>query len=284
MRRITTILLAAVGLVIVLVLGSLGFRYGSRQAWSIRAARTATPLTAVKEKVNLEDLGQFFSGVAGSFVLFDQNKNEWSIYNEKDSQRRVSPCSTFKILNSLIGLETGVVQDENTTFQWNGARYQIPAWNHDQTLATAFQASVVWYYQKVAAGVGKEKMQRFLDEAHYGNANVAGGLTTFWLDSSLQISPIEQVLFLRKLCASELPFSQRNVDIVKRIMVQTKGNGTVLSGKTGAAGGHLSWFVGYLETADNVYFFATKMEGKGATDAAARAATDAILKHKKLLN
>ncbi len=143
---------------------------------------------------------------------------------------------------------------------------------------------MVWYYQKVASGVGMEKMQQFLTEVQYGNANLSGGLTTFWLDSSLQISPLEQVLFLRKFYASELPFSPRNVDIVKRIMVRTKGNGTVLSGKSGSAGGHLSWFIGYLEARDNVYFFATKIEGKGVKDAAARTATEAILKYTKLLN
>ncbi len=284
MRTVRTKAAIALAAIAFLLLGFLGFRYWSRQTLIAEANRTATPLTDIKEKITPDALGQYFAGVSGSFVLFDRNKNEWSIYNEKDSQKRVSPCSTFKILNSLIGLETGVVQDENTLFKWDGIRYQIPAWNGDHTLASAFSASVVWYYQRLASGVGKERMQRFLDETHYGNANLSGGLTTFWLDSSLRISPLEQVLFLREFYASELPFSPKNIDTVKRIMVLARGNGSVLSGKTGFAGGHLAWFVGYLETDDNVLFFATKVEGKGLQTNVARILTEEILKHKKLLN
>ncbi|MGE5673943.1 MAG: penicillin-binding transpeptidase domain-containing protein, partial [Mycobacterium leprae] len=153
--------------------------------------------------------------------------------------------------------------------------------NH--TMTTAFGNSVVWYYQKLAAAVGTERMQQYLDKTHYGNANLSGGVTKFWLDSTLRISPLEQVLFLRQFYAYDLPFSHQNIDTVKRIMVMRRENGSTLSGKTGTAGDHLSWFVGYLETGDNVYFFATKVEGKGIPNARARAITESILKEKQVL-
>ncbi|MHB0885107.1 MAG: penicillin-binding transpeptidase domain-containing protein [Bacillota bacterium] len=275
---------AAIGLalVVLLVLGIMGLRYMSRQSLMAAADRTAPRLSSVTEKVNVEDLQAYFAGATGSFVLFDQKKQEYFIYDEAESQRRVSPCSTFKIPNSLIGLESGVVQDENTKFKWDGTRYDIPAWNADQTLTSAFANSVVWYYQKLAAGVGAQQMQRFLDETHYGNANMSGGLTKFWLDSSLRVSPLEQVLFLRKLYAYDLPFSRPNIDTVKGIMVLWNRDGSVLSGKTGSAGGHLAWFVGYLESGDKIYFFATKVEGKGIEGTRARTVTEAILKAKGL--
>jgi bla regulator protein BlaR1 len=266
-----------------LALGFTGFRYLSGQALVAAADRTAPRLSDIKETIKEEDLQAYFAGASGSFVLYDQNKHEYLIYDEADSQRRASPCSTYKILNSLIGLETGVVQDENTLFKWDGTRYDIPEWNRDHTLASAYANSVVWYYQKLASQVGAEQMQHFLDEVHYGNANISGGLTKFWLDSSLRISPLEQVLFLRKLYANDLPFSQRSMEITKRIMVLSKGNGSVLSGKTGSAGGHIAWFVGYLERGNNVYFFATKVEGKEIEIARARKITEAILRDKQLL-
>jgi beta-lactamase class D len=225
-----------------------------------------------------------FKDFNGCFVLFDKNENEYSIYNEAKSQTRISPCSTFKIVNSLFGLETGVLQDENTMFKWSGKQYGISEWNKDQTMASAFRDSVVWYYQKVASGVGTDRMQKYLNSIRYGNANMSGGLTHFWLDSSLKISPLEQIELLKKFYSYQLQFSSRNIDIVKKIMLISNNNGVRLSGKTGAAGQKNGWFIGFAEKKNDVYYFAANIEGKkNATGINARSITLKILKDKKIL-
>ena len=112
-----------------------------------------------------------------------------------------------------------MLADENTVFKWNGKRNSIEEWNKDQTMASAFQNSVVWYYQELALKVGNKRMQDYLDKVNYGNVNMSGGLTKFWLASTLKISPLEQVLVLRRFYSYELPFLKRNVDIVKKIMI-----------------------------------------------------------------
>lgn len=258
------------------------FNYFSQKAFIKEADKTALQTSQISEKIIAEDFSKYFAGNKGSFVLFDKNKNSYFIFDEEQSQRRASPCSTFKILNSLIGLETKVLDDENTLIKWNGKRNYIDSWNSDHTLASAFSNSVVWYYQEVAAKVGKEKMQSFLKETAYGNADISGGLTKFWLDSSLRISPLEQVVFLRKFYSYDLLFSRRNIDIVKKIMIIPQDNGMVLSGKTGLAGKHLGWFVGYVEKDNNVYFFATKVEGADIAPHTARKITEEILRDKKI--
>lgn len=245
------------------------------------------------EKVFDEDLSKYFTGYEGCFVLFDMNKNEYTIFNQQKSQKQVPPCSSFKIVNSLIGLETKVVEDENTTFKWDGTKYLIESWNKDHTLKTAISNSVVWYYQKLASQVGEEKMQDYLNKVNYGNKDISGGITKFWLQSSLKISPKEQVDILRKFYDYQLPFSKKNIDIVKKIIALSEDNGAKLSGKTGS-GSKLNsdkyingWFVGYVEKDKNIYIFATNIEYNGTSDKSAggkeaKEITLKILKDKSL--
>ncbi len=274
------IVLVFAAMLFVFVAAYASYSYLSREAFIREADANALKLNQVAEQVGFEDLSGYFGNTKGSFVLFDRNRNQYLIYNEAESQKRASSVSTFKILNSLIGLETKVLQDENTLFKWNGKHNYIDAWNRDHTLASAFSNSVVWYYQEVASKVGKERMQGFLREAKYGNADISGGLTEFWLDSSLRISPLEQVAFLRRFYSYELPFSRSNIDTVKKIMVMTQDDRVTLSGKTGLAGNHLGWFVGYVERDENVFFFATKVTGNNIENPTARKITQDILRGK----
>ncbi len=253
--------------------------------------------TNLKEKAVVEDLSQYFKGYDASFLIYDKNKNEYIIHNEAKSQKRVSPCSTFKIVNSLVGLEANVLVDENTTFAWDGTQYPNDAWNKDQTLASAVSSSAFWYFQKVASSVGREKMQSYLDNIGYGNKDISGGITQFWQQSSLKISPREQVEVLKRIYAYQIPISKKNIDTVKKILVLSKDNNAVLSGKTGSGlkssrfvqqgqDDHyvIGWFVGYLEKNNNVYFFATNIEAdKNAMGSMAKEITLKILKDKGLL-
>jgi beta-lactamase class D len=209
------------------------------------------------------ELEKYFEGYNAAFVLYDSNNDQYTRFNPERCAERFLPASTFKIMNSLVGLETGVIPDENYVIQWDGTQYNITSWNQDHTLKTAIQNSVVWYYQELARRVGEEKMQSYVASANYGNENISGQIDTFWLDGELRISANEQVDFLRRLYQDELPFSARSTDIVKEILILEKTDSYQLNGKTGSAQRvlpHQGWFVGYLETSENVYFFATNFE------------------------
>jgi beta-lactamase class D len=219
---------------------------------------TATPVSEVKP-----ELGKYFQGLTGAFVLYDLSGQRIIRYNPERCAARFLPASTFKIMNSLIGLETGVIPDEDYVIKWDGTEYDIPAWNQDHTLKTAIQNSVVWYYQELARRVGRERMQHYVDAAGYGNRDISGRIDTFWLEGGLRISAEEQVGFLKRLYENDLPFSQQSMAIVKDILVLEKTGSYQLSGKTGSVqrvAPHVGWFVGYLERGGKVYIFAANVE------------------------
>lgn len=239
------------------------------------------------EIISEQDLSKYFSGYNGCFLLFDQKKGEYIIFNKAKSEKQISPCSTFKIVNSLIGLETNVLEDENTTFNWDGTKYPIEDWNKDQSLSNAVANSVVWYFQIVASKVGEERIKDYINKIGYGNEDISGGITKFWLQSSLKISPREQVDMLKNMYNYKLPFLKRNVDIVKKVLKISEKDGIILSGKTGSGTienkGVNGWFTGYVERDDNVFFFATNIEAEDkANGVIAKEITMQILKDKKI--
>ncbi|HWR40211.1 MAG TPA: penicillin-binding transpeptidase domain-containing protein [Patescibacteria group bacterium] len=243
------------------------------------------------ENVVREDLGSYFAEVdSGTFVMYDEANDRYIVYNEAQSQKRLTPCSTFKIYNSLIGLETGVLDQEDvfTLFKWSGKNYSFPAWNHDHTLASATRDSVVWYFQELAARIGPERMQDYLDRIEYGNRDISGGLTTFWLQSSLQISAREQVDLLAKLDQDKLPFTRQYVEIVKKNITQSEEAGVRFMGKTGSGFRDgkwpLGWFVGCVEKPGKRYYFATNIQAPdGANGGRAREITKRILRDLQVL-
>lgn len=212
-----------------------------------------------------KDFSKYFAeqGVTGSFFMYDLNKNEYSGYNIERTKIRFTPASTFKIFNSLAALETGVISDEYQVIKWDSIKRQIKEWNQDLDMKSAFKYSAVWFYQEIARRIGQDKMQHYIDTVNYGNKDISDGIDKFWLTGSLKISQQEQVEFLKKLYHNELPFSQRPMDIVKNIMLQEDTLGYKLRAKTGWGsqdGKEIGWLVGWIETQDNVYFFATNIE------------------------
>jgi beta-lactamase class D len=206
--------------------------------------------------------------VVGSFVLYDLINNHYIFYNPGQYRSEFIPASTFKICNSLIGLETGVIKDENFVIKWDSTIRPIPSWNKDQDLKSAFKNSCVWYYQELARRVGGKQMKYWLDKSEYGNKDTTGGIDKFWLEGDLRISPAQQISFLRKLYANELPFSQRSIDIVKKIMIAKDTNGCIIRAKTGwgfRGNNDVGWYVGYIEARNNVYFFVNCIQS-GKTD------------------
>jgi beta-lactamase class D len=221
-------------------------------------------------------------------VLVDLKRAHTLRYNPDRAARRFLPASTFKILNSLISLETGVIPDENTVIKWDGTHYEIPSWNQDHTLKTAIAHSVVWYYQELARRAGRDRMQRYVEAARYGNHDLTGAIDSFWLDGALRISADEQVEFLKRLVQNKLPFSTRNLQIVKDILILEKTPLSQLSGKTGTqlrVKPSINWFVGYVENGENTYLFAANLElPTGVTDSTrAKEITLRILRERGLI-
>ena len=242
----------------------------------------------LQQSVTYEDLSSYFKEYDGSFVLLDLESGHYQVYNDANSKKRVSPDSTYKIISSLVGLETEVVTNENAQMEWDGTIHPFEQWNKDQTLTSATINSVSWYFQKVDSLVGKTRIESYLKQMGYGNVDLSGGINEFWLESSLKISPIEQVKILEKLYTYKLPFSRRNIDIVKKTIKLSDQDKITLYGKTGTGivnGNQLNgWFVGFVESKGKVFAFATNIQGKVWTDGAtAKNITLSILKDKNIL-
>ncbi len=222
------------------------------------------------------------------FEMLDCKSGKVFRYNDEQCKKRVAPMSTFKIFNSLAGLESGVLKDENHFMKWDGQKRWINSWNQDQTLQSAVTNSCVWYFQKVASGVGEERMQKYINAVHYGNEDISGGITEFWLNKSLKISADEQVSFIKRLYFDELPFSKRSMKIVRKLIEVKKTEKGELHGKTGTDMENdketLGWFVGYVVHEGRPYVFATNLQASdGAFGKKAREITESILEDAGLL-
>lgn len=221
----------------------------------------------IEDKTVYEDLSKYFSGFEGSFVLYDQNKDQYRIYNEDKSSLRVSPDSTYKIYSGLIALESNIITRDSSTLTWDGKENPYPAWNMNQDLESALKNSVNWYFQQLDKENSLETIETFLKELGYGNENISGGIDSFWLESSLKISPLEQVNVLHDFYTNHFSFNEDNVNTVKDALRLEEKPGRVLSGKTGTGNVNgvniRGWFVGYVETDDNTFFFASYIENHG---------------------
>jgi beta-lactamase class D len=215
------------------------------------------------------DLSLYFEAhdVTGAFVLYDAGAETYTRYNPSRCTQRFIPASTFKILNAMIALETGVIADENEVIQWDGTEWPFATWNQDHTLESGMASSVVWFYQELARRIGVERMQQHVNAVGYGNQDIGGEIDSFWLEGNLRISPDEQVAFLEQFYDRKLPFADSTVSTVQEIILLEETDAYRLSGKTGWATRvelEIGWFVGYLERDENVYFFATNVESQSS--------------------
>lgn len=218
------------------------------------------------EDVVDEDLSRFFEGFEGSFVLYDLNADDYTVYNKEKSITRVSPNSTYKIYSALTALETGVISAEHSQQEWDGIVYPYEAWNRDQDLKSAMQNSVNWYFHNTDEQVGIEVLGEYLTRLEYGNHDLSGGIKEYWMESTLLISPVEQVELLKDFYLGETVFKDEHVRTVKDALRLSKQDGAVLSGKTGtgSVNGKVTsgWFVGYVEKPEETYIFAVNIQGE----------------------
>ncbi len=216
-----------------------------------------------------KELQQYFAAekVQGVFGLFDNGQGDF-ILSDKRAFRDSAwlPASTFKIVNSLIGLETGVVRDDSMVIPWDGIPREVASWNQDLSMYRAFRYSAVPWYQELARRIGKETMQHWLDTlgyaSRYGRA-VVGQIDTFWLDNTVKITPDEQLGLAKRLYFDQLPFQRRSHEIVRRMMLMEDNSLYQLSYKTGWAraenGDHIGWLVGWIEENRHPYFFVLQL-------------------------
>lgn len=210
------------------------------------------------------------ANVEGSILVYDLTKDKYYSNNFSWTRKEKLPASTFKITNSIIALETEVVEDENTLFKWDGERRRLKIWEQDLNLKQAFHFSCVPCYQEIARKIGVKRMNKYLNKLQYGNIKAdSENIDLFWLEGDSKISQSQQIEFLKRFYQSKLPISQKTESIMKRLMVIEKKENYNLSGKTGWSirnGNNNGWFVGYIETKNKTYFFATNVEPKEKFD------------------
>jgi beta-lactamase class D len=209
--------------------------------------------------------------VTGCFGMFDNGQGKFTIYNlPRFSDSAYLPASTFKIVNSLIGVETGAVQDTNSMIPWDTTKvFSRPECNADLTMYQAFRLSCVPWYRELARRIGVPQMQKKLDTLGYGqrngkNADISKNLDSFWLDNSVKVTADEQLGLVKKLYFDQLPFQKRSQRIVRSMMLWENNTQYKLSYKTGWGyqenGNSIGWIVGWIEENNHPYFFVLQIE------------------------
>ena len=202
-------------------------------------------------------LAQTLDGKQAALVMLDADSGRAVRYNPQECAQRQPPCSTFKIWNTLIGLQLELIHSpEEPFYKWDGQKRSYDQWNQDLTLGQAFAVSCVPAFQALAERIGPERMNHWLQTIDYGDRNTSAGPTVFWLPArgrqTIMISPDEQAQLLRQLVRNEMPFDTQKVQVLKQVMRIAATDKGSLYGKTGTGtagdGTTIAWFVGWVET------------------------------------
>lgn len=227
------------------------------------------------------DWSEYFNGLNGTAVVYDVSNKRYMMYNGDLASTRRSPCSTFKIISSLVALENGILEPEDSTRTWSGEIFWNEDWNKDIDFSEAFRTSCVWYYRQVIDDIGKDMMQKELENLQYGNCDISDwegrlntnnnnrALTGFWIESSLLISPKEQVEVMERIFGDNSSYSEEIQNELKQVMLVSEQEQTDISiyGKTGMgkAEGIVvdAWFTGFAESTEGKIYFCVHL---GRTD------------------
>ena len=199
----------------------------------------------------------------GTIVLERLSDGKRWVHDADRAATRFIPASTFKIPHTVFALHSGVVSGPQEVFRWDGTRRSIAAWNRDQNLGEALKNSAVPVYQQIARRIGVERMRALLEQAGYGNRETGEQIDNFWLRGPLRISPDEQIGFLKRLYARQLPFSRQAQETTIALLVDGQGGDWTLRAKTGweiASEPAIGWYVGWLEEGGDVIFFALNID------------------------
>lgn len=203
-------------------------------------------------------------GVHGCFLLYDMKNDVYQIYNSNRCEQGFLPASTFKILNALIGLETGVIIGDSMVIPWDGVVRSVEEWNRDHSFASAIHYSVVPYFQEIARRIGPERMKEYVDDCDFGRMDISKEtIDRFWLWGNSRITPWEQMNFLLNFYNNKLPFSKENIDLVKKLIILKQTDRWNFRGKTGMTvqnDKNLGWLVGYHEENGNTWLYVCNVE------------------------
>ncbi|HCY7976841.1 TPA: beta-lactam sensor/signal transducer BlaR1 [Staphylococcus aureus] len=233
------------------------------------------------------DESKNFGSNSGSFVMYSMKKDKYYIYNEKESRKRYSPDSTYKIYLALFGLDRHIISDKNSRMSWNHNHYPFDSWNKDQDLNTAIQNSVNWYFERISNQLSKNYTSDQLKQLNYGNKNL-GSYKAYWLEDSLKISNLEQVIVLKNMTEQNNHFSKNEKKQLSSSLLIRKNENYELYGKTGTGivNGKYNngWFVGYVITNHDKYYFSTHLSDEKASGENAKFINEKILKEMGVLN
>jgi beta-lactamase class D len=243
------------------------YALGLLAAASVLPSRSFADVAPQRSEIR-EDLAKHFidEGTVGTFVGYKVDDYLVIASDKNRSGEAKLPASTFKIPNSVIALETGVVGDpDKDIFKWDGVVRSIEAWNRDHTMRTAIAASAVPVYQEIARRIGPERMQKYLDLFDYGNRDIGGGIDQFWLTGNLRIDPVQQIDFVDRLRRGVLPVSKRSQELVRDILPVTQSGDAVIRAKSGLLGAEvgkpsLGWMVGWAEKGSARTVFALNLD------------------------
>ncbi|WP_001096368.1 beta-lactam sensor/signal transducer BlaR1 [Staphylococcus aureus] len=233
------------------------------------------------------DESKNFGSNSGSFVMYSMKKDKYYIYNEKESRKRYSPDSTYKIYLALFGLDRHIISDKNSRMSWNHNHYPFDSWNKDQDLNTAIQNSVNWYFERISNQLSKNYTSDQLKQLNYGNKNL-GSYKAYWLEDSLKISNLEQVIVFKNMMEQNNHFSKNEKKQLSSSLLIRKNENYELYGKTGTGivNGKYNngWFVGYVITNHDKYYFSTHLSDEKASGENAKLINEKILKEMGVLN
>ncbi|HHD6837616.1 TPA: beta-lactam sensor/signal transducer BlaR1 [Staphylococcus aureus] len=233
------------------------------------------------------DESKNFGSNSGSFVMYSMKKDKYYIYNEKESRKRYSPDSTYKIYLALFGLDRHIISDKNSRMSWNHNHYPFDSWNKDQDLNTAIQNSVNWYFERISNQIPKNYTAAQLKQLNYGNENL-GSYKSYWMEDSLKISNLEQVIVFKNMMEQNNHFSKKAKNQLSSSLLIKKNEKYELYGKTGTGivNGKYNngWFVGYVITNHDKYYFSTHLSDEKASGENAKLINEKILKEMGVLN
>lgn len=245
----------------------------------------------VEPMITEVDWSDYFEEINGAAVIYDPTENCYQVYNQEVALTRRSPCSTFKIISSLIALENGIIEPDNSTRIWSGEVFWNEDWNKDIDFSDAFHASCVWYFREVIDEIGKDMMQDELNKLQYGNCDISdwGGqlntnnnnpaLTGFWIESSLLISPKEQTEVIERIFGDDTNYSEETRNQLKQVMLLSEPmeSDILMYGKTGMGKSYGivvdSWFTGFADTPEKRIYFCVYLgetDNKNVSSAKAR--------------
>src|ERR1700732_1534678 len=105
----------------------------SRGFANVAPQRSEIRDSLAKHFTDEDTVGPFVGYKVDDYLVISSDRNR--------SGEAKLPASTFKIPNSIIALETGVVGDpDKDVFKWDGVTSSIEAWNRDHMLRSPISA------------------------------------------------------------------------------------------------------------------------------------------------